>query len=153
MNDITVKILTTQDIPAVKVLDDLSGNDVEQWLDDDNIDFAWGIFLNHNLIGYCTTGYADDCPAVIENHPLHTADSILLSDVFILPQHRHHGYATQLIKTALELRHTSDGYDETVFLAVLYDDLAALYEPLGFSFIDDNGRMILPKQKAGDLHD
>ena len=153
MRDITVRILTTQDIPAVKILDDLSGNYVEQWLDDDNADFSWGIFLNQNLIGYCTTGCADDCADCIENHPLHTVDSLLLSDVFILAPHRHHGYATLLIKTALELRHISDGYDETVFLTLLYDNLATLYKPIGFSFIDDNGHMVLPKQKAGDLHD
>ena len=148
MNDITVKILTTQDIPAVKVLDDLSGNYVEQWLD--STDYSWGMFLNDTLIGYCTTGYADDCSDSIENHRLHTYDSILLSDVFVVPGQRHNGYASQMIRAALKLRHDSDGYDETVFLTVLYDDLAALYEPLGFTFIDNDGHMVLPKPKAGE---
>ena len=132
----------------MRALDELSGNYVEQWLD--SIDYSWGMFLDNMLIGYCTTGYADDCSASIEDHPLHANDSILLSDVFVVPAYRHNGYASQMIRAALKLRHDNDGYDETVFLALLHDELVALYEPLGFTFIDNDGHMVLPKQKAGE---
>lgn len=148
MNNITIRALTEDDKTVVRALDELSGNYVEQWLD--STDYSWGMFLDDTLIGYCTTGYADDCSDSIENHSLHTCDSILLSDVFIIPTHRHNGYASLMIRKALKLRHDGDGYNETVFLSLLYDSLSALYEPLGFSFIDDNGHMVLPKQKAGE---
>ena len=140
----TIRELNETDIKSVEELDELSGNQVSQWLDCD--DYAWGLFLHDKLIGYCTAGYADDCCNSIENHPLHTNDSILLSDVFILKDYRNKGYASQMIRTALTLRHVNDGYDETVYLSVLYDSLARLYEPVGFLFIDNDGHMMLPKK-------
>ena len=139
---LTIRPLTEDDSSAVDELDELSGNYVVQWLDANN--YAWGAFLENKLIGYCTTGYGD----AIEEHPEHGCDSILLSDVFILPEYRRNGYATIMIKEALNLRHQSDGTpNETVFLTVLHDDLAALYQPLGFTFIDTNGNMIQTKYR------
>lgn len=142
LNPLTIKPLTENDRPAVQALDELSNDYVEQWLED-NEDYAWGAFLDGKLIGYCTTGYADNCGDAIEKHPKHGCDSILLSDVFILPEYRRKKYATMMIKEALDLRHQCDGNpNENVFLTVLYDGLAALYEPLGFTFIDNNEHMI-----------
>lgn len=40
-------------------LDFISCFSVAEWLDD-NTDYAWGIFKNDELIGYCTIGIADD---------------------------------------------------------------------------------------------
>ena len=52
-------------------LDFISCFSVAEWLDD-NTDYAWGIFKNDELIGYCTIGIADDMDAIVESHPEHT---------------------------------------------------------------------------------
>lgn len=141
-NAFIVRPLTESDKTQVETLDEESNDYVSQWLED-NEDYAWGAFLGETLIGYCTTGYADDCCDAIANHPAHTDDSILLSDVFILPEYRHNGYAIQMITDALEFRHKSDNNPhEAVFLTVLCDNLKTLYNRLGFSSIDENGNMV-----------
>ena len=76
-------------------LDFISCFSVAEWLDD-NTDYAWGIFKNDELIGYCTIGIADDMDAIVESHPEHTVDSLCISDVYIEKRYRHKGYGTQL---------------------------------------------------------
>lgn len=131
------RALTEEDAEAVFMLDEKSGFCISQWLEDntDFADYAWGIFKENQLVGYCTTGYADDCPSSIENHPLHTWESILLSDVFILPELRHNGYGSQMITDAIRKRWESDRVQNTVFLTVMYDDLVSFYQKIGFQKI------------------
>lgn len=95
-NAISVKLLTVKDSRVVRSLDFISCFSVEEWLDD-NTDYAWGIFKNDELIGYCTIGIADDMDAIVESHPEHTVDSLCISDVYIEKRYRHKGYGTQLI--------------------------------------------------------
>lgn len=85
----TVKLLTMKELHSVRFMDVVSDFYVEQWLEE-NTDYAWGIFKNETdeLMGYCTIGYADDTSDIIEKHPEHTDDSLLLSDVYIKPQFR-----------------------------------------------------------------
>lgn len=144
MKNLTIRPLNENDNKDVELLDDKSGFYVQQWLED-NTDYAWGAFLTdetgEHLIGYCTTGYADDCCESIEEHELHTCDSILLSDVYIANKYRHNGYGSEMIKKALELRHESDGKVETVFLTIMNNALESFYKPLGFTFINDDSAM------------
>lgn len=112
------RALTEEDTETVFMLDEKSGNCVSEWLKG-NTDFAWGFFKEDQLIGYCTTGYADDCPFSIEDHPLHTCDSILLSNVFILPEFRHHGYGSKMVTNAILNRWESDRVQNAVFLTVV----------------------------------
>ncbi|WP_368191439.1 GNAT family N-acetyltransferase [Blautia sp. 1033sp1_1033st1_G9_1033SCRN_220408] len=127
------RALTEEDADAVFMLDEKSGNCVSEWLD--STDFAWGFFKEDQLVGYCTTGYADDCPFSIENHPLHTDDSLLLSNVFILPEYRHQGYGKKMIKEAICHRWELDHVQNTVFLTIMYDDLVSFYQKIGFQVI------------------
>ena len=97
------KLLTEKDRLATQILDKLSGFFVEQWIED-NTDYAWRFFINNTLVGYCTTGCADDCPDIIETHPSYTVDSLLISDVFILPEYRHNHFGSQMIVEAIHNR-------------------------------------------------
>lgn len=132
MKTLKIRALVELDECKVERLDALSGNDVADWLYDENS--AWGAFLNEELVGYCTIGDACIGDEEIENHPAYSFDSLLLSDVYILPEYRGRKYASQLIETAIEGRRESN---ETVFLTVLSLELGRLYKPLGFTFIED----------------
>lgn len=122
-------------------MDQMSGFCMEQWLDD-NVDFAWGLFHNDKLIGYCSIGIADDTEPLIEGHEAYKEDSSLyLSDVFILPEYRNQGYGSQMIKESIETRWKMDGEKNTVYLHAMgitgdlpYDEkLKSFYEQIGFS--------------------
>ena len=135
-----VRPLSENDRIQVKNMDQLSGFCVEQWID--AVDFAWGIFKDDNLIGYCTIGIADDADPLVEEHEAYKADSsLLLSDVFILPEYRNHGYGSQMIKESIETRWKMDGEKNTVYLHAMgvtgdlsYDEkLKSFYEKIGFS--------------------
>ena len=122
-------------------MDQMSGFRMEQWLDD-NVDFAWGLFHNYKLIGYCSIGIADDTEPLIEGHEAYKEDSSLyLCDVFILPEYRNQGYGSQMIKESIETRWKMDGEKNTVYLHAMgitgdlpYDEkLKSFYEKIGFS--------------------
>lgn len=131
---LVVKPLSEEHRLEVEEIDDASGDYVSQWLED-NEDYAWGLFEGETLVGYCTIGYADDCCEKIEGYRGYTHDSLLLSDVFVLPDYRGHGYGSFLINEAVKLRTEND--KQLVFLTVMYDRLSHFYEPIGFSSIGD----------------
>lgn len=136
---ITFRALKPSDEPEVEKLDMLSGSPIANVLYD-NIDFAWGLFLDSKLIGYCTTGYADGQCDAIQNHKLHTSDSILLSDVFVLPSYSN--WKKDMIKRTIEARWSMDNAKNTVFLVALTDELIDYYTRLGFKLISyESGAM------------
>lgn len=141
--NLSIRGLTRKDLDVAIQMDEESGNALTQWIEDleeeDESDYGFGAFLNEELIGYCSIGYADDVGASIDNHPLHTSDSLYLSDVYVKPPYRKNGYALQMIETSLAL---ANPQNEAVFLTVLYDNLEHLYNKLGFEFIDDSGNMV-----------
>lgn len=129
-----IRPLTKMDVPQVMILDSISGNYVQQWLDDTDQEtaedaYAWGCFLDTKLIGYCTIGGADDL-AVAKDCKEYTYDSLLLSDVFVLPEYRHKGYGITMVTTAVAKR--TKQTHESVFLTLLHDDLHTFYEKVGF---------------------
>lgn len=133
--------LSIYQLSEVKTMDQMSGFRMEQWLDD-NVDFAWGLFHNDKLIGYCSIGIADDTEPLIEGHEAYKEDSSLyLCDVFILPEYRNQGYGSQMIKESIETRWKMDGEKNTVYLHAMgitgdlpYDEkLKSFYEKIGFS--------------------
>ena len=133
--------LSIYQLSKVKTMDQMSGFCMEQWLDD-NVDFAWGLFHNDKLIGYCSIGIADDADPLVEEHEAYKEDSsLLLSDVFILPEYRNHGYGSQMIKESIETRWKMGGEKNTVYLHAMgvtgdlsYDEkLKSFYEKIGFS--------------------
>lgn len=130
-----VRALGVGDKREVVFLDEMSGTCLEQWLED-NMDYGWGVFRDNKLIGYCSTGYADDVGKIITSYDGYTHDSLLLSDVFILPEYRHNGYATYLINEALRKRNPNN--EELVFLMFMYDALKNFYRNIGFRYIGEN---------------
>ena len=120
--EIAVMPLSAVDAPEIIKMDDMSGFYVSQWLDemDEDNDYSWGIYVDHVLAGYCTIGYADDVPSIIEEHPNYSSEAYLLSDVFIKPEYRHNGYGLQMITETILGRWEKE---ETgpVFLEILYD--------------------------------
>ena len=129
-----IRSLTEDDVKEVSFLDDLSDNGVASMVDCE--DYAWGIFVNNVLVGYCTIGGAD--VGDYEEEAEWAYDSLLLSDVFIHPEHRGKGFAKLLVNEALKQANPDN---ESVFLKVLDDRLAYLYESLGFKYLHD-GTMV-----------
>lgn len=126
-----VRALGEDDREQVELLDEKSGNDVAWGIDSE--EYAWGVFLEKELIGYCTLGGADnDCG--YEDFDEWTFDSLCLSDVFVKEEHRGKGAASALIEQALD---KANSENESVFLTLLDDRLAEFYEKFGFR-PDDN---------------
>lgn len=152
MNDIIIRPLISRDTSEVEGLDDKSGFYLGQWVADISEDdvsdsaYAWGVFKDNTLIGYCSTGYADDCRGSIENHEEHDSDSILLSDVYILQEYRHQGVGLKFLKEVLERL----GNENAVFLVAQRDSLEKFYRKLDFEKIMEedgswNGAMMRHK--------
>lgn len=131
----TIRSLTESDMEAVSRLDLLSDNNVSAMLDSEG--FAWGVFLQDKLIGYCTIGGADELegkPRFSEYPTFSSSDCYLLSDVFIDPDYRGNGYAVALIKEVI--KQATKDQPEHVFLSLLDPALSSLYQKLGFQNID-----------------
>ena len=154
VEEVIVKPLSAVDAQEIVRMDDMSGFYVSQWLEemDEDNDYSWGIYVNHVLAGYCTIGYADDVPSVIEKHPNYSSESYLLSDVFIKPEYRHNGYGLKMITETILGRWK---VEETnlVFLEIIYDNLKNFYGKAGFELLSDGVCMVfLPKNiKGGKL--
>lgn len=131
--DYLVRSLTESDISQVIVLDKLSGNQLKYFLD--VAGYCWGLFLNQELAGYCSIGYADDVDSEIEDYEGYSCDSLLLSDVFIKEEYRHQGYALLLVDKAI--KECMKEVSELIFLTLLDSKLSHLYEKIGFQCIDD----------------
>jgi len=131
-SEINIRLLTVDDYEWVEILDELSGNWVGQWLEDNN-DYAWGLFKEDELIGYCTIGYANDCCSTIENYSHWSHQSLLLNDVFVKRNYRHQGYASKMIDKVIKTRTLEE--KELVFVALLHDGLIDFYEKLGFKVV------------------
>lgn len=125
----SVRTLTEHDKLQVEYLDNLSGNDVKGWLND-NTDYAWGLFLDKKLIGYCTIGLADVLEFELRTFEEYTPDDLLLSDVFIDPKYRHNGFGQTMISSAISQR--NKGIDKRIFLTLLDEDLQSFYLQCGF---------------------
>ena len=143
-----VRALTWMDAGQIKELDEKSGNDLSQWflgIDDYSENYAYGIFEGRKLIGYCSLGYADDCGSLIEGHPLHTHNSLLLSDVYVLKEYRGNGYAMKLCRQAIKQKVQAEPDSDAVFLTLLYDGLSRLYRKLGFEWCDGSKEYAMVK--------
>lgn len=141
---VLVRALSEADVEQVELLDDLSGNDVAWGIDSE--EYAWGIFIGDDLVGYCTIGGADDTGH--DEYESWTYDSLCLSDVFVKEEHRGKGFASRLINEALEKCNPENKV--SVFITLLDDRLSYLYEKLGFKALD-NGDMVREKGKAPSL--
>lgn len=145
VNQAVVRPLSEDDYYAVENMDCEAEFMVEDAIDAP--DYAYGIFKNNKLIGYCTIGNTDlvmhDCILNDEHYDKHR--SLLLSDVYIDPVERHHGFATKLVKEALKQKWDAQKYKDTVYLMVLDDAVSKFYEKLGFEWLEprEEGCMVL----------
>lgn len=139
-----VRLLAASEVKDIFGMNGYPDASAEEWIQD-NPDFAWGIFESgtEKLVGYCTIGYADTGYPSIDNYPLKTADSLYLSDVYVMPEYRHQHMATNMIEEVIAMRWHKEKKKEAVFLSTLTDDLQKLYLPIGFIPIDRDGNMIL----------
>lgn len=130
----------------VEELDALSGNCVSQWLEGYE-GYAWGVFVKEQLVGYCTIGNEYGCESSIQSYPGYTSDSLLLSDVFVVPEHRGQGCGNYLVDQSIRLRTEQD--KQRVFLSVLDDNLCSFYQTIGFKKVGDGIMM----RDERDLHE
>ena len=113
-------------------MDDQSGNNVAWGIDSE--EYAWGVFLDRELIGYCTLGGADDTALGYKEFVEWNFDSLCLSDVYIKEEYRGKGLASLLVEKVIEYGNSNN---ESVFLTVMDDNLAVFYEKLGFKPCED----------------
>lgn len=149
---IIVGPLAYKDIEEVCELDEASGNHVAQWLEDldddeEEQDYAWGLFYDDKLVGYCSIGYADDCCDAISQYPGWNYNSLLLSDVFILPKYRRNGLGLHIVNEAVGQR--TENEKELAFLVAMYDSLRYFYEQAGFAWIT-NGIMVRDERNISE---
>lgn len=129
---ISIRTLTPDDLNIVNDIDDISSNFVSEGLNSEN--YAWSIFNNKELIGYCTLGYADDPYMNYTRFPQWTENSLCLSDVFIKEEYRGQGLALKLIEETL-IKANPD--NAPVFLTLLNPNLQYLYVKLGFKCLNE----------------
>lgn len=129
--DYYVRGLDEQDRDQVEAMDEMSGNCLGQWLDCE--EYGWGLFLDEELIGYCSVGGADDCAGMISDHALYDTEAYILSDVYVKRDCRGRGLGTMMVNSVLEKFD-----DMPVFLTVLYDQLEDFYKHCGFEWCDDS---------------
>ena len=121
-NKIFVRPFRAGEEEIVVEIDELSGNDVQQWndaLEDGSNDYSWGIFDGNTCMGYCTIGYADDMCGVIEDYPLY--------------------------QETIQGRFQKE-YPAPVFLEAVSQETQQFYAKVGFQPIDELA-MVLPLQK------
>lgn len=120
----TVRPLEMKDAAQIKEIDSEGEFEIfgfiEDMLEEDKQDYAYGIFLNDSLIGYCTIGGADE----IDNAE---CDDELLGDVYIRENYRGQGYGKQLIEYVL-----SQHSEHNIYADILHDELEHFYKPFGF---------------------
>lgn len=137
--DVRVRTLTSSDEEQVKVLDMLSGNTVCDMLDEDG-GYAWGIFRNGRLLGYCTIGGVEgtEYQKIVDE-----ADEIsvskttakTVSNAYIHPYCRRFGFGSQMIKEAMndEMYNNINAFFCTIHNYNLYE----FYSKLGFHELED----------------
>ena len=131
-----VRELRLSDLLQVNAMDELSGNDVSQWVAEETEDYAYGLFDGKKLVGYCTIGGADDVPNCISSHPAYNYNSLLLSDVYVMPECRKKGLGTLIVSSAIRLKAKAERDAKSLFIALLYDGLSNFYSRFGFEWVD-----------------
>lgn len=132
MDNIIVKPIELKDIETVKKFDEAANNDVygmiiDDFEDGEPQDYAYGIYQDNILVGYCTIGGAD----VLDYDFIKNPRSLLISDVYVDPDYRNKGYASHLITEVIKNR------KNTVYLSPLTYELIDLYKRCGFYCIDE----------------
>lgn len=67
IEEVILRALTEADPEQVEMLDELSGNGVADMFDCE--EYAWGVFVGNELVGYCTLGGADDYEMGYDEYP------------------------------------------------------------------------------------
>lgn len=130
--------LTKSDFEAVEKLDEESGFNVFQFIedldDDEEADNAFGLFYENELIGYCSLGYADgavDLPDI-------SSEDRCLSDVYVVPKYRNMGFCYNFLSDIF-----SDYVESDVYLYFLEDWLVTYYESLEFEKVDGTDNLMV----------
>lgn len=141
-DNITVRPILIQDMSDVAELDEMSGNYVFEMLEDYEEDefgsYAYGIFVDDELVGYCTVGGAEPYHELKEYQSL----DLCLSDVYIKEEYRGNGYGRLLVEKAIEFEIDNETKPVHIFATLLNDYLIEFYEPLGFKVIYPNEGII-----------
>lgn len=136
-NKFIVRELTSNDYDQICQMDDKSGNYMQQWFEEPGDEgYGFGMFDGDKLIGYCSIGGADDFDYVAK-HPLYNYNSLLLSDVYILPEYRKGQNGIRLVEEAIKLKREYEPEAKSIYLSLLNDDLSNFYSKLGFEWVDD----------------
>ena len=146
MNKIhTVHPIMPESFEQVKMLDSYSDNYVYIMLEDmdeeacESMTYAYGIFNNDTLVGYCTLGSGIGVLDDIRQ----ASETVVLSDVYILDGYRNCGLGSKLVKEAIEQKLKNDPTIKNVFLTILDIDLKDFYEKLGFKSLSDDDYSML----------
>lgn len=142
-SELEIRSLFSCDADQVKAMDEASGFCLEQWLGDD--EYGWGILYQNKLIGYCSVGGADDVGKNITDDPDYNSyDSLLLSDVYVDPEHRYQGVGTYMLSKVLEKVQSEC---ITVYCCPSSYDLESFYESVGFVLTDTSDSLCITMKR------
>lgn len=136
----TVHTIMPESFKQVKMLDRYSDNYVYIMLDGmdeeecESMAYAYGIFNNNTLVGYCTLGSGIGVLDDIKK----ASETVVLSDVYILDGYRNCGLGSKLVKEAIKQKLKNNPTIKNVFLTILDIDLKDFYENLGFKSLPDD---------------
>lgn len=130
-SELEIRSLFSCDADQVRAMDEASGFCLEQWLDSD--EYGWGVLHQGKLIGYCSVGGADDVGKDITEDSDYDYESLLLSDVYVAPEYRHHGVGTFMLSQVLAKVQPEYA---TVYCCPSSYKLETFYKGVGFVLTD-----------------
>lgn len=144
--NVETRELKLKDVDQIKYIDDNGEFEILPFifdmLEDSEKDgttqnYAYGIFLNEKLIGYCTIGGADEIDTAQD-------DDELLGDVMILDEYQGNGYGTRMVEYVLR-KHS----DNTIYADLMNDELIHFYKRIGFrnAYDEDFGLIKLERNR------
>jgi GNAT superfamily N-acetyltransferase len=144
--NIKVRPIKPCDFMYVKLMDNESGNNVydmvKDYEEDECNDYAYGIFADDELIGYCTVGYAEGIYPELEKDNVCGPEDLCLSDVYVKEKYRRHGYGTMMVQKTIELEHKNAPNAKTVFATIFDNKLIRFYAKAGFTFLNESNGTI-----------
>lgn len=133
-----VRCLKMSDKEDLKKLDEESGLQLSDWIEDDDSDYVWGILKGQQLIGCLSIGEVCDFEYV-EKLEIYEQGDLMLSDVYIKKDFRGNGLCQKMINFVLDFYKLSV---DNVFLTIISENLSYLYEKCGFKLVDEDYLMV-----------
>lgn len=140
---LVIRLIGRSDLQDVANMDERSGFSVFELLKDKEpdefSDYAYGAFLEGELIGYCTVGGAEE----YARFGKYRNGDLCLSDVWVNEEYRDKHVGSLLVTYAIRMEYKD--VRRNVFATILNDADFPFYASLGFSVLDKDAGVICHK--------